>query len=219
MSSAIKKILGFKRKKAPPLACHLTLDQDENHVHTAACFLEVEPLAFAELFQSQGCASCPPAKDYVRRWGRNSLYTPMVVVSGVADRGSAGGTRAEIEGVATRAREAMRRIIADRHMYLDANDTDVRIDSDWLEAEKHDVFVIVYEDRSETFKIPRGPNKGKKVVHKNVVKDLLKIGEWVGSNAIMPLPVSPAQMAPGIAAVIIVQAPMGGPIAAVTTTV
>ena len=50
----------FKRKKAPPLACYMTLDQDKNHVHTAACFLKIEPLALAELFQAQGCESFPP---------------------------------------------------------------------------------------------------------------------------------------------------------------
>ncbi|KAI5923604.1 thioredoxin-like protein [Camillea tinctor] len=253
MASAIKRLFTFKRKKAPPLACHLTLDEDENHVHTAACFLEVQPLAVAEFFQSQGCASCPPAvpgildatnhpnlhlltynvtyfdhlghrdpyasprwdqrqKAYVRRWGRNSLYTPMVVVGGVADGGSGGGSRDEIDGVVGRAREALRQVGEDWHIYVDVNESGVRIDSDRLEAEAHDVLAVVYEDRSEMVKIPKGPNKGKKVMHKNVVKDIVKIGEWAGGNVVLaPLP----QMAPGTAAVVLVQAPMGGPVVAV----
>ncbi|KAI1491252.1 thioredoxin-like protein [Biscogniauxia mediterranea] len=59
-------------------------------------------------------------------------------------------------------------------VYVDANESGVRIDSDQLEAESHDVFVVVYEDRSETVKVPKDG-----------------------------------------AAVVLVQAPMGGPIVAV----
>lgn len=193
MASPLKTLLKlFKRKQAPPLACHLTLDQDDNHIHTAACFLDVQPLALAELFQSQGCKACPPAlptileatqspnlqvltydvtffdhlgwrdthgnprwderlKQYVKKWGRNSLYTPMVVVNGVADGGSGGGSKAEIDGVVQRAREAAHGM--DWHIYLDANDSHVKIDSDKLEIARHDVLVIVYEDKTEVIKV------------------------------------------------------------------
>ncbi|KAI0468484.1 thioredoxin-like protein [Xylaria cf. heliscus] len=259
MASHLRALLKlFKRKKAPPLACHMTLDQDENHVHTAACFIDVQRLAVAEIFQSQGCKACAPAmqtileatqnpnlqvltydvtffdhlgwedtysnprwderqKQYAKRWGRNSLYTPMVVVNGVADGGSGGGSKAEIEGVVKRARDMGHGM--DWHIHLDANDTNVKIDSDKLEITRHDVLVVVYEDRSEVVKIGKGPNKGKKVPHKNVVKDIVKIGEWSGGDMIYDLPVAPAQMAPGTAAVAIVQEPISGPIVAVTKIV
>ncbi|KAI1332394.1 thioredoxin-like protein [Xylariaceae sp. FL0255] len=144
----------FKRKKAPPLACYHSLDEEEavTLMHTAACFIDLQPLALAELFTSQGCAASPAAllgiheavnadpnvrlltydvtyfdrlghkdpfadlrwdnrqKAYARKWGRPNLYTPMVVVDGVADGGSGGGTKAEIEGIVTRAREAITEI-------------------------------------------------------------------------------------------------------------
>ncbi|KAH8651437.1 thioredoxin-like protein [Xylariales sp. PMI_506] len=256
MASQLRKLLKlFKRKKAPPLACHMTLDQDDNHVHTAACFIDVQPLALVELFQSQGCKACAPAipsileatqnpnlqvltydvtffdhlgwkdtyanprwderlKNYVKRWGRNTLYTPMVVVGGVADGGSGGGSKLEIDGVVQRARDMTH--TRGWHIYLDANDTNVKIDSDKLEIARHDVLVIVYEDKSEVVKIGKGPNKGKKVPHKNVVRDIVKIGEWMGGDMIYDLPVTPSQMAQGTAAVAIVQEPLSGPIVAVT---
>jgi hypothetical protein len=54
------------------------------------------------------------------------------------------------------------------------------------------------------------------VQHKNIVKDIIKIGEWTGGDAIYELPVGRSQMTPGIAAVAIVQEPLGGPIVAVS---
>ncbi|KAI0110410.1 thioredoxin-like protein [Nemania sp. FL0031] len=254
MASPLQSLLKlFKRKKAPPLACYLTLDQDDSHVHTAACFVNVQPLAVAEIFQSQGCKACAPAmptileatqdpnlqvltydvtffnhlgwedtyasrrwderlKNYVKKWGRNTLFTPMVVVNGVADGGSGGGTKEEIGGVIQSARDIAH--VMDWHILLDANDTNVKIDSDKLETTRHDVLVIVYEDKTEVVKIGKGPNKGKKVPHKNVVRDIVKIGEWTGGNMIYDLPVSSAQMVPGTAAVAVVQEPLGGPIVA-----
>ncbi|KAK3677509.1 hypothetical protein LTR78_002359 [Recurvomyces mirabilis] len=248
----------FKRKKAPPLACHLSLDQDDEHIHTAACFLDVQPLALVELFQSQSCQSCPPAipgilestqhpnlqhvtydvtyfdhtgwkdthsnprwdqrqKNYVRKWGRSTLYTPMVVVNGVADAGSGGGTKAEIDGVVQRAREMQHQM--DWHIFLDTNDTHVKLDTDKLEIEPHDVNVIVYRATTEVVKIGKGPNKGKKVPHKNVVDQIVNIGTWNGGDNLYELPMTPAQMAPGMGAVAVVQGAQGGPIVAVAKIV
>jgi len=193
MAQVVRALLkAFRRKKAPPLACHLSLDHDDEHIHTAACFLDVQPLALVELFQSQSCQSCPPAvpgileatqhpnlqhvtydvtyfdhlgwkdthsnprwdqrqKNYVRKWGRSTLYTPMVVVNGVVDAGSGGGSRAEIDGVVQRAREIQHR--QNWHIYLDTNDTHVKVDTDRLEAEPHDVSIIVYRTTTEVVKI------------------------------------------------------------------
>ncbi|KAI1634107.1 DUF1223-domain-containing protein [Biscogniauxia mediterranea] len=106
---------------------------------------------------------------YARRWGRTSLYTPMVVADGGAGGGGGGLPRRD------RGRGGARQKLG---VYVDANESGVKIDSDRLEAESHDVLVMVYEDRSETVKIPKGPDKGKKVVHRDLVRDMVKVGEW-----------------------------------------
>ncbi|KAJ9138424.1 DUF1223-domain-containing protein [Pleurostoma richardsiae] len=253
MASAFRKL--FRRKKQPPLVCsvQLDLDHDPNHQHTAACFIDFEPLAVVELFQSQGCQSCPPAipgilegtnhpnlqllsynvtlfdhlgwKDtfatpqwdarqraYVKKWGRNSLYTPMVVVNGIADGSGAGG-KDEVANIASQARSGLKAAM-DWHIYVDANDTDVRIDSDKQEIEPHDILLVVFDTKSEKVKVGKGPNKGKKIEHRNVVKEVTKIGEWTGGTVVVPLPASRSSMAPGLGAVAMVQAGQGGPIVA-----
>lgn len=253
MASVIRKL--FQRKKQPPLVCaaQLDLDHDPNHQHTAACFIDFQPLAVVEFFQSQACQSCPPAipdilegtnspnlqlltynvtlfdhlgwKDthatpqwdarqraYLRKWGRTSIYTPMVVVNGVADGNAAGG-KGEVGTIVNQAR-SVQKAAMDWHIYVDANDTDVRIDSDKLEIEPHDILLAVYDTQSEKVKVGKGPNKGKKIEHRNVVKEIIKIGEWVGGTTVVPLPSSPSSMAPGLRAVIMVQAGQGGPIVA-----
>lgn len=115
--SAIRKF--FQRKKNVPLACSVSIENEPEHVHTSACFLDIQPLSIVELFQSQGCAAWPPAipgiqaaamgpnlllltydvtyfdhtgwtdtfgsrawdnrqKSYVKKWGRNNVFTPQV---------------------------------------------------------------------------------------------------------------------------------------------
>ncbi|KAH7109521.1 thioredoxin-like protein [Dactylonectria macrodidyma] len=258
MASLLRKL--FRRRKQPPLVCAVSLDDhgnpvgdDPNHVHTSACFIDFEPLAVVELFQSQGCQSCPPAipgiqdgaahpnlllltynvtlfdhlgwKDtfaqaswdqrqraYIRKWNRTSLFTPQVVVNGVADGSGATG-KGEVQEIVGRFRNMQRAM--DWHIYLDANDTDVLIDSDRLESEPHDILLVLYNSRDEVVKIGKGPNKGKKVNHRNLVTNIIKIGQWTGGNLMVPLPSPKSSMKPGEDAAILVQQGPGGPIVAV----
>lgn len=288
----------FRRKKPAPLVCSITLDDngnpigdDPHHEHTGACFVDFEPLALVELFQSQGCVSCPPAvptivkaaterpnrllltynvtlfdhlgwKDtlassgpgdqrqraYVKRWKRNTLFTPQVVVNGLADASGAKGAD-EVHETVDRARASLQ---LPWHLYLDANDTEIRIDTD-APAQTHaghthapapayavtapegatepaaaaqpppavtiplyDILVAVYRSGEQTIKISKGPNKGKKLPHHNVVVDIVKVGQWQGGDLTVPLPVPKSAMVHGTEAVAFLQEGPGGPIIAAT---
>lgn len=258
MASILRKL--FRRKKQPPLVCAISLDDDGHpvgdhpgHQHTAACFIDFEPLAVVELFQSQGCASCPPAipgiqdgtnkpnlilltydvtffdhqgwKDtysspswdrrqqaYVKRWGRSSLFTPQLVVNGVSDGSGANG-KEEIDQIVEGGRSLQRS--TDWHIYVDVNETDIRIDTDKQEADVHEVLVVIFNGADEVVKVGKGSNKGKKIRHRNVVTHVLKAGEWTGGNLTVPLPAAKSSMKPGQQAVVLVQqGGNGGPIVA-----
>lgn len=151
-------------------------------------------------------------RAYAKKWGRTSLFTPQVVVNGAADGSGAGG-KSDVEGVVSRARMMMQSM--DWHIYADANDTEVRIDSDKMQVEPHDVLVVVYSGKEETVKVGAGPNKRKKMNHRNVVMNVMKIGEWTGGNLTIELPSPKSAMNPGQEAAVLVQQGMGGPIVAV----
>ncbi|KAK5659688.1 hypothetical protein OQA88_898 [Cercophora sp. LCS_1] len=150
-------------------------------------------------------------RAYARAWGRNNLYTPMVVANGAVD---GPGVGAEGQGVADLVAQARQGNGAlGWHVYVDVNDTDVRIDSDRQVGEvgPYEIVVVVYDPAPQTVKVKKGPNKGTKIEHVNLVKEVARIGEWTGGDVTVPLPV-PVQA--GYDAVVMLQAPGGGPIVA-----
>ncbi|KAL4905783.1 thioredoxin-like protein [Aspergillus multicolor] len=249
--SALRKI--FHRKKKPPLACtEIPLEELDNHVHTSACFIDIQPLTVVELYQSQGCKACiknvpkihqaianpniafltynvtyfdraewqdtlakkawdARQRAYVTRWGRSSIFTPQVVVDGVVD--GTGQNVDETVGLVGRAREIRKE--RGWNILLDANDTEVRIDSDRSESVPHDILILFYEPRMQTVKIGKGSvNKGKKLGHLDVVQRIEKVGVWGGGDLTLPLPAVPEASEKGWAAVAVVQEPGGGAIMA-----
>ncbi|TVY46046.1 hypothetical protein LSUB1_G000168 [Lachnellula subtilissima] len=249
MASILKKI--FRRKKNVPLACAMSLEIEPEHVHTGACFLDIQPLSIVELFQSQGCASCPPTtpkileatmnpnllllsydvtyfnhtgwvdtlanvkwdnrqRAYLKKWERSTIYTPNVIADGVADGIGAGDN--EVQDIVDKAR-AMRNQMP-WHVIVDTNETELRIDSDGTDVGTFDICLVTYDPKVEVVKVKKGANKGKKITNRNLVKDIVKIGEWNGGNVTIGLPDLPQTEGTGLETVAIVQGAMGGPIVA-----
>ncbi|KEF55948.1 uncharacterized protein A1O9_07528 [Exophiala aquamarina CBS 119918] len=221
---------------------------DHDHTHTAACFVDIRPLSVVELFQSQGCVSCPPAlpgihdatnnpnlllltydvtywnassgwedtfgssqwdsrqRQYVQRWGRNGIFTPQIVIDGVSD--GIGATKENINEVITKAMEVRNNM--QWAVGLDRVGNDLRIASEMPEADQvYNVYIVKFQPTHETVKVGKGPNKGKKVPHRNIVKELTQVGEWRGGIERIQLP---AFRNDGYERVALVQGGIGGPI-------
>jgi hypothetical protein len=213
-------------------------------MQTDTNILSGSQLTVLELFQSQGCDSCPPANDFLisnffndpraliltyevtywdhlgwpdtfgdKRWderqrdyaavlGQRSVYTPQVVVDGGArplsswrdlPRMLAGGNRDPELRVEILEREG-RRV--------------VEIEGEKREWNKARILAAWYEEQPADVKILRGENRGVTLPHRNVVRDLVVIGEYGGGKGVFELPDNRM----GLRMCVLVQAGRGGKI-------
>ena len=195
-----------------------------------------------ELFQSQGCSSCPPANanvmalsdrpdlltlsfevtywdelgwkdtfgspqytarqwDYAHGFHRTQVFTPQVVVNGRAD--VVGTDRGELEALI--AREA-RPANAPEIGFTDGNATVCA-----QAGGNADVWLVRYDPNIVQVAIARGENSGRTLPHKNVVRELVKLGRWDGLQQTYKLP---AATRGGLREAILLQQGTGGVILA-----
>ncbi|MBO9558525.1 MAG: DUF1223 domain-containing protein [Caulobacter sp.] len=195
-----------------------------------------------ELFQSQGCSSCPPAnanlnaiadrpdvlalsfgvtywdqlgwkdtfakqaytdrqKAYARGLGAQ-LGTPQMVIEG---RDDLIGTNArDLELALRRARPAMDATVA-------LTRGRVEIGAGQAPKAGADVWLVRYDPRVQQVAIQRGENNGKTLPHRDVVRELTRLGAWNGAPVAFTTS-TPAD--PALRAAVLVQAKNGGPILA-----
>lgn len=197
-----------------------------------------------ELFQSQGCSTCPPADanvmalagrpdilalsfgvtywdqlgwkdtfaqpaftarqwDYAHRFRHPAVFTPQVVVNG------------RLDGVGTDPNE-LRNLIARGDRGQSGPSVSFRhgramIGAAATPAGGADVWLVRYDPRVVMVPIGRGENAGRTLPHRNVVRQMLRLGRWDGRAATFQLP--PANPF-GWASAVLVQAGPGGPILA-----
>ena len=195
-----------------------------------------------ELFQSQGCSSCPPANANVnalaarpdvlalsfavtywdglgwkdvfakqqftdRQWGyakalgNDQVWTPQVIVNG---RSTVTGTKREpLDALIVKTdRGNGGPAIAIAGNSVTLNGTTTR---------PADVWLVRYDPRSVEVAVKAGENSGKTLPHRNIVRELIRIGSWSGGAAQFSVP---AAQLPGLATAAFVQAGPGGAILA-----
>jgi hypothetical protein len=197
-----------------------------------------------ELFQSQGCSSCPPAaanlnaradrpdllalsygvtywdglgwKDTfakpeftARQWAyahgmhRDLIGTPEMVVNGqvdlVGDDGAA--LDAAISRVPPPDRVAVR--VGPDEVSIAAASAERNVTG------RADVWLVRYDPGVRFVAVGQGENGGKTLPHRDVVRELIRLGTWTGAAARFHLPPSSD---PTLRTAVLVQAPGGGPI-------
>lgn len=201
---------------------------------------QAEPVTVVELFTSQGCSSCPPAnaslaavasrpgvlalsfgvtywdylgwKDtfakpqftqrqiaYERGLGRSGPFTPQIVVNGAAD--TVGNRLSDVE-----------RLIAAVHLSgpaITVHDNVLSIAAAPVQGDA-DVWLVRYDPRTVNVPVGRGENGGVTLPHRNVVRELTRLGAWSGKAANFTLAPPPN----GLATAVLIQKPQGGVILA-----
>jgi hypothetical protein len=197
-----------------------------------------------ELFESQGCSSCPPANanlaavadrpdvialnfsvtywdqlgwkdtfaqpaytarqwDYARAFRHAQVFTPQVVVDGRRDGvGADPGDFARLVGHGD-ARPAA--------PALSLGPNAVSIGAGPSQRAAADVWLVRYDPRVLAVPIHAGENGGRTLPHKDIVRQLVRLGAWTGAPEQLRLP--PAAQ-PALMTAILVQLPRGGPILA-----
>ena len=138
---------------------------------------------------------------YARSLRHDGPFTPQVVVDGRAD--VVGARRGEIE-----------QLIGGTHL-LGGPSVTIRGDAVVLSAapaagQPADVWLIRYDPRLIEVPIKAGENDGRTLPHKNVVRALVRLGDWSGHAEQFKVPPAPN----GQSTAVLVQTPNAGPILA-----
>ena len=192
-----------------------------------------------ELYQSQGCSSCPPANlalnaeagrsdvialnfsvtywdrlgwkdvfgdpaytqrqyDYAGFFKGENVYTPQVVLNG--SRAIVGNSSGEIH----RAIAAIKPLAGGPVISSAPGKALVGGGTG-----KASVWLVRYDPRLQNVTIKSGENSGRILPHKNIVRQLTKLGDWTGKATSYNVPTSPSAI---YKSVILVQRPGGGTI-------
>ena len=208
----------------------------------AAPALAADPAhpAVVELYQSQGCSSCPPADAVVNAladradvlalsfavtyWdqlGWKDIFASPAFTKRQWDYAKAGG-RGNVatpqvvvngRGVVTgnRRTDVDAAIRSfDRGAGGPAIASDGRSVAIGAAAGKATIWLVRYDPRTIAVPIRAGENGGRTIPHRNIVRQLVALGPWSGRPIRYPLPPAAA----GLASALLLQAGTGGPIIA-----
>lgn len=125
-------------------------------------------------------------RAYANARGDRQIYTPQVVVNGVAH--AVGSDLASIRQAVRTSNSALGAKVPvsisvdERSVAFHVGDAPAG-----AKARKGTIWLVLYAD-AEQVSIKRGENSGRKVTYYNVVKEMTPVGMWDGSKAVFTLP-------------------------------
>ena len=138
--------------------------------------------------------------DYAKGLHHENVATPQVVVNGRID--VVGQTVSVIDAAIARAQLTS-------GPQVDLAGASVAV-SGQAPHSPASVWLVRYDPNTVQVPIRRGENTGRTLPHKNVVRELTRLGDWAGGQKTFAIPAGPA----GLKTAILVQSGTGGPILA-----
>ena len=158
-------------------------------------------LGWADTFAKPAFAARQRA--YAQKFSLRDVPTPQVVIAG---RQQASGAKAE--AVQTLVKEAAKAPSNPPDMeFIGGGGQRVAVGSGPAPRGGGEVWLVRYDPREQDIAIKRGDNRGQTLVHRNVVRELTRLGPWNGRPKLFRLPTSGDD---DLKTVIIVQGAKGG---------
>ena len=142
-------------------------------------------------------------KAYSHMRGDRDVYTPQVVVNGSAH--VIGSDRAGIEDAITDTQGADKVMSVPVTMTLSGKQINVSVAASGKSPAEHGEVWICSISKAVPISIGRGENSGRQVTYYNVVRNLLKVGDWNGSSGSWTVPLENISREGVDAAVVYVQ--------------
>jgi hypothetical protein len=156
-------------------------------------------LGWSDTFAKPAFASRQRA--YAQKFSLRDVPTPQVVISG---REQASGAKAE--AVETLVKTAAKAPANPPDMEF-VGDNRVAVGSGPAPRGGGEVWLVRYDPREQEIAVKRGDNRGQTLVHRNVVRELTRLGPWAGRPKLYRLTASSDE---ALKTVIIVQGAKGG---------
>jgi hypothetical protein len=137
---------------------------------------------------------------YAKPLGHGSPFTPQIVVNGAMD--GTGIERSELNNLVSRAAHP-------KGPTVTIKDGGVAIAAA-KSVGTADIWLVRYDTRTVNVPVSAGENSGATLPHRNVVKDLVRLGTWRGAAINLTLLPAP----PGLSTAILIQGMNGGAILA-----
>ena len=140
-------------------------------------------------------------RAYAKKLGVREVYTPQVVIDG---RVQASGVKpAQVEALM----KAQARIAKYQPDMQWLGDTRVAVGSGRVPAGGAEVWLVRFDAREQSVNVRRGDNRGQTIEHRNVVRQLVRLGPWAGRPRAYRLPAAAEE---GLTSAVLVQGASGG---------
>jgi hypothetical protein len=158
-----------------------------------------DPRAVVELFTSQGCSSCPPADNIIGELAEDPSVIALSMPidywdylgwkDTLADARFSARQKAGIEGAIGATKKSGGVMTVPVSMMLAGKQITISVAaSSKATAEAHGEVWICSISKAVPISIRRGENSGREVTYHNVVRNLLKVGDWNGSSGSWTVP-------------------------------